>query len=803
MSKIVNRLKIIDMRVKGFYSTKARWWINTVNHDLKRNDNNTKAEKKWAYKHGYIPSIVERYNINESNVNDFISIEDYCHIYPVNDIFRKWIKDRVTTRNVLKPYKEYLPEAYYHVYRRDGSPMIIKLLDCPEKLGDTFEDIIALVRQKGIVDLAKTTGINHDVIRYSEGEYYFNNTMISEEKLIEKIERITKKSIRVVCEHVEEHEQFSADHMGHPTVLRLMVYNKYADNPKVGQAYLRFHGVVTANGEPMDEMGERVGNNIQEFTDENNKDQEEIEVDDGIYEKNFMEDEIVLPKAGKKRDVARFVYVPVDLNDGSYNGGKQLNEQNQITEVSVDPLSGKELKGTVPFWNEITEQMKNICNYLPQLELFGVDVIITKDGFKMVDFTDHPYYPQTVGFNEEMTDYFKLKVSQAKANAKDKEFRKANFKKKSDAFLWVRLAKIFCPPAMRPLIYKWWYVTVKADFFSRNGISLKDKIWAYKKGFLSYRIPQYGITKENYKTFISDYDYRYLRHINNKYRVWLEDKITVKYICDKYSQFFPKYYYHISVRNGEKRVIPLMDLPDYCTNDLSSVFELVKNVGALACKPQRGSQGQGFYKLSHHDGKYYLNHEEATKEQILEILNNPESQYLITEYIQQHSVINKIYPGAVNTLRIITFMKDGKTPEIGNAYMRFGSQKTGAVDNMGAGGMFVQVDMETGRFYNGKIITENSILPCSNHPDTGELIEGFLPNWDIVKQGIIDLNLEMPQLEYLGFDVAITEDGMKLPEINRAPGYPKIETFNRATIDYLLYKREAKMRKNHVEKTKW
>ena len=83
------------------------------------------------------------------------------------------------------------------------------------------------------------------------------------------------------------------------------------------------------------------------------------------------------------------------------------------------------------------------------------------------------------------------------------------------------------------------------------------------------------------------------------------------------------------------------------------------------------------------------------------------------------------------------------------------------------------------------------------------LLEGDLPNWDIIKQGVIDLNKEMPQLEYLGFDVAITEDGMKLPEINRAPGYPKIETFQRPTIDYLLYKKSVKMKNNNIKKTKW
>ena len=37
-----------------------------------------------------------------------------------------------------------------------------------------------------------------------------------------------------------------------------------------------------------------------------------------------------------------------------------------------------------------------------------------------------------------------------------------------------------------------------------------------------------------------------------------------------------------------------------------------------------------------------------------------------------------------------------------------------------------------------------------------------------------------------------TEDGIKIPEINRSPDYPKIEKYNRPTIDYLLYKLDCK-----------
>lgn len=781
MKKFIKKTKIMDMRVKGFYRSKARWWLGSVDYDKQFNTAYSDSQKKWAYDHGYLPEFVDRYNINENNLDEHVSIYDYCHIYPVNDLFRKWLKDRVTTRKVLKPYKDYLPKAYYHLYLRDGEPMIIKLEDCPDQYGDSFEDILAFLREKKRFSFAKTSGYIHDVIKFDGNSYFYNTETMTEQQLVEAIKEQINIGIRVILEYVENDGPFASKVEGRPNILRLMVYNKYADNPRIGQAYLRLNGP-------------NVNNYIE---------QDEAETEDAVNETNFIEDQIVFPKAGESTRISRCFYAPVNLENGSYSGAKFLTEDNEIIDVEQDEDTGLRFTGKIPFWKDLNETIKRMGMYIPQIELMGIDVIITKNGFKFVDFTDQPYYPQTVGFNDEMTDYFKMKVQQRKEDAQDAEFRKNNIEKRSNNFIWTRMAKLFAQPEMRPLIYRWWYITVRDDLFSKNGIKLKDKIWAYKHGFLSYRLPQYGITRENYRNFISDYDYRYLRHINNKYRVWLEDKLTVKYICDKYSEFFPKYYYHFSVRNGQKRVIPLMDLPDYCDTNPESIFKLVEHVGALACKPQRGSQGQGFYKLSYDKGKYYLNHEEATKQQILDILNDESSQYFVTEYIQQHKKINSIYPGAVNTLRIITFMKDGKNPEIGNAYMRFGSQKTGAVDNMGAGGMFAQVDMDTGKFYNGKIITENNILPCSKHPDTGELIEGYLPNWDIVKQGIIDLNREMPQLEYLGFDVAITEDGMKLPEINRAPGYPKIEKFNAATIDYLLYKRKMKMKRNNITKTKW
>ena len=793
---LLRKFHVMNMRINGFYGARASWWLSAKQYDEKFNTKHTASQKRWAYKNGFLPSVVERYGINDANRQDFISLYDYLHIFPVNDIFRKWINDRVTTRNVLKPYAQYLPKQYYHVYKRDNDVQIIRLLDCDEKYEESFEGIFELIRDKGRVAIGKSLGINFIVLTYENGKYFFDGEEVTEEELANRI--IDKMGILVIMEYVEPGQAMKAIEPSNTNVLRLFFYNKYADNPKIGQAYL---SLALGQVESFDEDSVTAMGNVENLdsgSDDKSNDSE-IDSDDDAIGRKFMENEYTFATENNEAKVERRVFVPVNLADGSYDGGKML-EGNTIVEVAAHPVTGAALKGQIPDWQKLNELIEEIGRFIPQIEYMSIDVMITEDGFKLVDFSGHPSYPQVVGFNEEMTDYLKLKVAVKKKEVSKLSVKRKNFKKKSNTFLWIRLARIFCPPKMRPLIYKWWFVTMREDFFSRNGVSLADKRWAYKHGFLSYRLEQYGITRENYTNFISDYDYRYLRHINNKYRVWLEDKISVKYICSAHNEFFPEYYYHISVRNGEKRVIPLMDCPKEFGGNFEDIFGLVKKVGVLACKPQRGSQGDGFYKFSYENGKYYLNHKEATKEDVRRALDNEEDQYLITEYIQMHDDLKKIYDGSVNTLRIIVFKKDGKTPVIGNAYMRLGSSKTGAVDNMGAGGMFVQVDIDTGRFHSAKMITDNTILPVTHHPDTGALIEGYLPNWDKVQQGVYDLCYDMPQLEYLGFDVAITQDGIKLPEINRAPGYPKIEKFTPLTNDYLLYKLEQKIKKHKVTK---
>lgn len=844
--------RLSKMYVDGFWRSRARWWLNTENAVIKNDDVHSPEEKKWALSRGFIPSVVKRYGINEGNVDDFISLKDYAFIYPINDIFKKWLTDRVTTRKVLKPFKDHLLDFYFHLYIRDGVLMSVKLDDCPQKYPDNLEGMLEMIKDRKTLYLMKTYGISFDTLTYVgpprpgdtahaateevvrdfacsgwkaedalemkylaelfapiDDEWLCSRFKINDDEMsgayfLRTLMQKSLVSVRAIVEIPPVDTSIDFGNPGNLTVVRTMVVNEYADNPEVKQAYIRVAkdreawDVELTDLDQVDLEGKR-GEELKAKSDEQRLD----EIDDDFVAYSFLEDERLHNSTSVEYARSFNVYAPVDVETGSFNGAVETNLNDEVIDLTHSEDNGKEFKGVVPHWDEIKSTLKEICHFIPQIELMEVDVLITEDDFVFIDFNDHPFYPQVVGFNEEMTRYLKMKIEQEHEKKNNSERAKTLFARGFKKFFWSNFTRLVAPPKMRPPSYNWWYHIMLEDLRTDNGLSYMQKKWAYDRGFLSSRINQYGLTEENYKNFISDYDYRYIRHINNKYRSWLEDKVTVKYICSDYSQFFPEYYYHISIRNGEKRIIPLMDLPSNLDATLDSIFTLAEQKGSLALKLQNGAQGEGFYKLSYEDGNYYLNHEPATREEILEILDNPESQYLITEYIQQHPVIDAIYPGSVNTLRIISFMKDGKTPQIGNAYMRVGSVATGAVDNVGAGGITVEVDEKTGRFYNARMVVDGKLIPVEKHPDTGTLLEGYIPHWDKIAEGIIDLHLAMPELEYLGFDVAITEDGMKLPEINRAPSLPKVEALNPETIDYLLYKKEKKMERTGISKTKF
>lgn len=520
-------------------------------------------------------------------------------------------------------------------------------------------------------------------------------------------------------------------------VINLIVFNEFGDNPVIGDGFITFEGYQETT--------------LTGFLDDDA---------DNLEEKDEPIDKIL---------------------------------QNESTEA-IDVEKGLWGDREIPFWDEITDTIKKLCVFVPQLEFFGAQIVITESGFYITRLSNHPKYPTCKPFSKETSAYLMRKVEQKKEAYRDKKLRVQRGIKKIKLKVRAGFSKLFFPEGLKPYLSLRWISDVFKDFIKCKDTSFKEKMWAYNHGFLSYRLVQYGINEKNYHEFISDFEYKWLRHINTKYRKWMEDKITVKYICSDFNRCFPEYYFHIICKNGNNKVISMMDLPEDYTNNFEEIFRLVEEKGVLALKPDEGSHGDGFYKFTYENGKYQLNYEDVSKADVLNILEDVKNQYLVTEYIDMCDELKAVYDGAVNTVRMIVFKKDGRTPEIGNAYIRFGSKKTGAVDNVGAGGMTATIDVETGYFHDAKIVMDNSIEDCPIHPDTGVPIDGYLPHWDKVKEDVLKVTASIKQLEWFGVDLAVTKEGIKFPEINRFPDFPAVEKYTKGTREYLLDRLLSKKR---------
>lgn len=439
-----------------------------------------------------------------------------------------------------------------------------------------------------------------------------------------------------------------------------------------------------------------------------------------------------------------------------------LGDNPTITSEADDAWEGVPMK----LKEEIISVISSLCLYTPLIESYLITIAINDSEFKLLDFE---------------TD-----VLGKKKESLDLKFKKG-------------FAKVFYPDGFDPVLDLNTRVLPRfiKDLTSNKETDLKDKLWSYKYGYLSFRLAQYELTEETRQHVISDFEYKWLRHLNNKYRIWLEDKLTIRYILSDFKECLPEYYYTVALKEGKNRIVKLVDCPDGLGTSYEDIFKLVEEKKILALKPDEGTHGIGFFKFTYENQKYYLNDKEASKGEVILLLNDVRNQYVITEFIVMHPEIAAIYQGSVNTVRLTVFKKDGKKPQIGNGYMRFGTSKTGGVDNVSAGGVSADLDVESGYFYNPVMMQNRSkLIPTLHHPDTGAKMEGYLPNWEKVKDQILKIAEAIPELEYFGFDIAITPDGIKFPEINRYPDFPKINKLTPVTMDYLLHKLHHKKKKH-------
>lgn len=140
---------------------------------------------------------------------------------------------------------------------------------------------------------------------------------------------------------------------------------------------------------------------------------------------------------------------------------------------------------------------------------------------------------------------------------------------------------------------------------------------------------------------------------------------------------------------------------------------------------------------------------------------------IIEGWIVQHDSVSKIYDKAVNPIRIITVLENGKCNIL---YATFTIGNGLEVANASLGDMIARVDLASGEV-DSPAQTETWQV-YYKHPISGCDIPGFrIPYWDGIIELVDRASRVVPEVGYVGWDIAVTPEGPILIEGNDNPGW--------------------------------
>ena len=304
--------------------------------------------------------------------------------------------------------------------------------------------------------------------------------------------------------------------------------------------------------------------------------------------------------------------------------------------------------------------------------------------------------------------------------------------------------------------------------------------WAHAHGFFAKQAYAYDLNEDNLGDYMSDYDYHRVWPLNSWQRIWINDKMTLKYMFagTDLDQYFPEYYFYTSPQG----LIPMPEGGK--SSDEKAFLAVLRDKREFACKPCNGARTVGFHKLSYDDNGYAIDNMPATDDDILAFMRT-HVNYLFTEFLHPSAQMAAISP-VINNLRLMVFNPTGTDPVIGASYFRFA---TGVGDDdsksnyrypseQDAGNYNVWFNWKTGWFGGGKDIYANRVIDSPEHPETGVRAEGILENWREVCSFALDMSDRINPLEYLGYDICITDKGPKVIEINSHSGSKYVQFFH-------------------------
>lgn len=253
-----------------------------------------------------------------------------------------------------------------------------------------------------------------------------------------------------------------------------------------------------------------------------------------------------------------------------------------------------------------------------------------------------------------------------------------------------------------------------------------------------------------------------IQEINQNAEHVLYDKLAIYNIFDGIGEYFPALI--ATIHDGRYE-------PQHSST--SSLLDAVNTHGTIAAKPIDRWEGEGFLKISAENG-YSINGEPVSAENIVDLQNSFEyPNYMVTEFVEQHSYASQIFSESTNTIRLLTATdpETGETTVVTAAH-RFGTNQSAPVDNWSNGGVVAPIDVSAGKMMKLVLLDEDGFRRRrTDHPDTEARVAGVdIPLWETIKTLAENGAQSYPNAKLIGWDFVVGAEQPYILEASAAPG---------------------------------
>ena len=210
---------------------------------------------------------------------------------------------------------------------------------------------------------------------------------------------------------------------------------------------------------------------------------------------------------------------------------------------------------------------------------------------------------------------------------------------------------------------------------------------------------------------------------------------------------------------------------DECAGDIQNVLRILKkkNVDSCVIKTTESSHGDNVCvvkAIDYHANDAVFTRFDGQDVRLSEVLRK--EPLIFESLVHQTKQFAAFNESSVNTVRFMTTLWPDGTAKVIATFIKIGRAGR-CVDNAGGGGnVDVCVDTETGEIkYAIQYDGWRNIKDIEKHPDSGNQLNGeIIKNWEAIKSEVIRFQQAFPYCKAAGWDIAITDDGPVVIEVN-------------------------------------